>query len=135
MSVFAGPIQNTGGTFLLSFFSDVFIKCWVIEIDIFLIHFLFAESQTFAKALEMNDFSFTQKTNDVVYIRIIAKPENIVIGFSRLLFCCNDIRATSLKLPMYGNRHVLFSTGTFSYINSLNKETRHLMRQTSGGDV
>ena len=42
----------------------------------------------------MHDFALAEEFNDVVYVGIIAKPENIIVGDSRLLLCCYRSRAT-----------------------------------------
>ena len=42
---------------------------------------------SFAKPLIMHDFALAEEFYDVVYIGIVAKPENIVVGDSRLLLC------------------------------------------------
>ena len=41
----------------------------------------------FAKPLEMDNFTLTQETDDVVYIGIVREAENIVIGDAGFLLC------------------------------------------------
>ena len=46
------------------------------------------------EALEMNDLAGTQELNDVVHVRVVAEPQNVVVGNTRFLFCGNHIRTT-----------------------------------------
>ena len=67
-------------------FAGIPIKCGIIEIDIFLIHFFLTLTQAFAEALEMDDLPLTQEANDVVYVGIVGKAKDVVIGFAGFLF-------------------------------------------------
>ena len=49
-------------------------------VDIFLIQLLPQELHRFAKALEMHDFPFPKEFDNIIYIRVIGKPQDIVIG-------------------------------------------------------
>ena len=51
----------------------------------------------FAKALEMYNLPLPQELNNIIYIRVIAKAKNVVIGDAGLLLCCNHESATSYK--------------------------------------
>ena len=42
----------------------------------------------FAKALEVNNFTFTQEFNYIVNIRIVGNAKNVVVGCTCFLFCC-----------------------------------------------
>ena len=70
------------------------IKGRICEIYILLIHFFFGQPQPFAKALEVDDLSGPEKLDDVIHIRVIRKPQNIVVGNPGLLLCCNCAKAT-----------------------------------------
>ena len=70
------------------------IKCRVVQIDIFRVHLFFAQAQALTKALEVYDLTFTQKTDDVVYIGVVTQTENIVVGFAGLLLCCKGNETT-----------------------------------------
>ena len=48
------------------------VKGGIVEIDVFLIHFFFAQAKTLAKALEMDDLALAQEADDVVHIGVIA---------------------------------------------------------------
>ena len=62
------------------------VKCRIHKVNIFLIQLFPQKLNCFAKALEMNDFPFPEELNHIIHIRIIRKPQNIVIGCSCLLF-------------------------------------------------
>ncbi len=40
-----------------------------------------------AEALEMHDLALTEELNDLVDVRIVAQPENIVVGCAGFLLC------------------------------------------------
>ena len=63
------------------------VKGWVGEIYVFLIHFIFRKPDRFAETLKMNDFPFTEKSNNIVHVGIVTQPEDIIIGHSGLLLC------------------------------------------------
>ena len=44
-------------------------------------------SHSFAEALVVNDLTLAQKSDNVVYVGIVAEPEDIVIGDTCLLLC------------------------------------------------
>ena len=65
----------------------LFVERGVDKIDVFLVHFILGQSQTFAKPLEVDDLSGPEKFDDIVYIRIIGEAQDIIIGDSSLLLC------------------------------------------------
>ena len=44
-------------------------------------------SHSFAKTLEVHDFSLTQKFDYVIDIGVVRQAKNIIIGYSCLLLC------------------------------------------------
>lgn len=40
-----------------------------------------------AEALEMHDFSRTEKLDDFVYIGVVGEPQNVVVGRAGFLLC------------------------------------------------
>ena len=71
-----------------------FVKGWVCEINVPGIHLLFAQAQALAKTLEMDNFPLTQETDDVVYVRVVGQPQNVIIGKTGFLLWCNHESAT-----------------------------------------
>ena len=61
-------------------------------VDILLIQFLPKELHGFAKPLEVDNFPFAKELDHIVYIRIIGKPQNIVIGDPCLLLGSQVLR-------------------------------------------
>lgn len=55
----------------------------------------------FAKSLEVHDLPLPQELDHIVHIRIVTEPKNVVIRDSRLLLCCNCVRITALKNPVF----------------------------------
>ena len=75
---------------------ELFVKGRVDQIDVFLVHPVLRQPQSLAEALEVDDFPGTQEFNDVVDIRIVGEPQNIVVGDAGLLLCCDRVRTTFL---------------------------------------
>ena len=65
------------------------------EVDVFGVHALLAQAQALAKALEVDDLPLPQEADDVVHVRVVGQAEDIVVGLSCLLFCCDLVRTTS----------------------------------------
>ena len=63
------------------------IKRRIHIIDILLIQLLAEQFHCLAKSLEVYDFPFAQEFDDIVHIRVIAEPQNVVIGDPCFLFC------------------------------------------------
>ncbi len=53
--------------------------------------------ERFPKPLEMHDFPLPQIFNNLIDIRVIGNPENIVVRCPCFLFCCNHVRTTNLE--------------------------------------
>ena len=75
------PPDDSGGVFL-------FVEGGVHIVDVFLVHLLTGQLQALAEALEMHHFPGPQELDDVVDVRIIAEPQDVVVGGAGLLLCC-----------------------------------------------
>ena len=64
------------------------IEAGVDIVNIFLIHPFLGKAEAFAEALEMNDLTRPQELDHIVDIRIIRQTQNIVVGDTGFLFCC-----------------------------------------------
>ena len=51
-----------------------------------MIQFFTEQLRRLAETLKVYDFSFTQKFDSIIHIRVITEPKNIVVGYSRFLF-------------------------------------------------
>ena len=78
----------------LGLYGGLLVKSRISEVDVFGVHLFLAKPQTLAKPLEVYDFPLPQKADDIVYVRIVGKTQNVVIGEAGFLFCCNGVRAT-----------------------------------------
>ena len=79
------------------------VKGGVDGIEVFLIHFFYCPSQALAKALVMDNFPLPQKADNVVYVRVIAETQNVVVGGSGLLFCSHIFRKVCNDVDLYGH--------------------------------
>lgn len=79
----------------------LFVKCGIHIIDVFLIHFVFCETQTLAESLEVNDFPRPQELDGIIDIRVVGETEDIVIGDAGLLFWCDCVRTTFLPFSRF----------------------------------
>ena len=96
------------------------IKCWIHGIYVFLIQFLPEKLNCFAETLEVYDFPFPKEFNDIVYIRIVRKAQDIIIGHPCLLFWHGKIIATK-NILKFGNKRLISAilSSNSSYISVL----------------
>ena len=82
----------------------LFIKGRIEKIYVLLVHFVLGNLQALAKALEVDDLTFPQETDDIVYIGIIAEPQDVIIGDTGFLLCCKVFRqiADHIALDCHG---------------------------------
>ena len=73
------------------------VEAGVDIVDVFFVQPVLDQPQSLAEALEVDDFPGTQEFNDVVDIRIVGEPQNIVVGDAGLLLCC-DRTGTTLEM-------------------------------------
>ena len=71
-----------------------FIESRVHIVNIFRIHFVFCQPQSFAEALEVNNFPGPEKFDDVADVRVVGEAEDIVVGYAGFLLWCNHESAT-----------------------------------------
>ena len=72
----------------------LFIKRRIGRIEILLIHLFYGAAKPLSEALIMDYFPLPQELYDVVYVRIIAEPQDIVIGRARFLLWGDFVRTT-----------------------------------------
>lgn len=63
-------------------------------------------AERFAKPLIMNHFPLSQEANGIRHLRILYQAQNIVVGDSCFLFCCNHVRThltVSIKMLRNSN--------------------------------
>lgn len=77
-------------------FSQLHIDGRIHKIYVFLVQLFPQQLNRFAKPLEMDDLALPQEFDDVIYIRIIRQPQNVVIGHSGFLLCCNLTKTTAI---------------------------------------
>ena len=63
------------------------IECRIHGVDILLVELLAQQFYRFTKTLEMHHFAFTQETDHIIDIRIIRKPQDVIVGDACLLLC------------------------------------------------
>lgn len=74
------------------------IKCRIGHIDVLLIHLFRRQTQRLAEALVVHDLALTQKPDHIRHIRVVAKPQNVVIGLARLLLWGDLVSTTYTKI-------------------------------------
>ena len=57
------------------------------KIDILLVELFAQQLDSLAEALEMHDLALTEEADDVVHIRVVGKPQDVVVGQAGLLLC------------------------------------------------
>lgn len=71
-----------------------YIEFRIDGIEVFTVQMILNDSKAFTKTLIMNDFTCTQEADRFTYLRVLDKPQDIIVGGSGFLFCCNLIRTT-----------------------------------------
>lgn len=80
----------------------LFIKARICRIVIFTVKSICYKPQALAEALIMNNLTLPQKFYRLNNIRIVNKPQNIIIGYSCFLLCCKHPRTTiGLKIGVF----------------------------------
>ena len=72
----------------------LFVEAGIEIVDILFVQFVFGQAQSLAEALEVNDLPLTQEADDVVDIRIVGHAQDVVVGDTGLLLCCDGVRTT-----------------------------------------
>ncbi len=87
------------------FFCVLSIEGGIVRVEILAVRLILCDAEGLAEALEMGHFSLTEEFDRLSHIGIIHKTQDIVVGDTRLLLCCNCISTTFLEIPMnfYGN--------------------------------
>ncbi len=78
-----------------SLLSTVLVKCRIAGVKIPGVQIVLCYAQSFAESLKMNNFPFSQELYRITYIRIVSKPEDIVVGCTCLLLCCHVLSKVS----------------------------------------
>ena len=85
----------------LGLYGGLLVKSRVGEVDVFRVHLSLAKPQTLAEPLEVHDLPLPKEADDIVYVRVVGKTQNVVIGEAGLLFCCDGVRTTFLEAVIY----------------------------------
>lgn len=72
----------------------------VDRVDVFAVKPILNVTECFTETLEVYYLALTKESYCVLYIRVINKPQDIVIGCACLLFCCELIRRTRCEKPL-----------------------------------
>jgi len=66
----------------------------VYRINILLIEPVSHEAECFAETLIVDDLSLAQEADCVIDVRVVGKPQDVIVGFAGFLFCCYNVRMT-----------------------------------------
>ena len=100
------------------FLSD--IKCGVHKVHVLLVQFFPQQLHSFTEPLEVDNFPFPQELNNIVHIRIVGKPQDIVIGHPSFLLWHGKIIATKYILKFWNKRLIsAILSSNSSYISVL----------------
>lgn len=75
----------------------LFVERGIHEIEVLLIHLFLGKAQPLAKALEVYQLALAQELDHIVHIRIVRQTQDVVVGNTRFLLCCNFVRTTDPK--------------------------------------
>ncbi len=80
---------------LITAFSRIFPVKFRIEcIKVFAVQSVLDDPETFTESLIMYDFPLAQEPDRVGYVRFAYQTQDIIIGSSGLLFCCDLVKTT-----------------------------------------
>ena len=65
------------------------IKRRIHIINVLLIELFAQELKRFTKSLEVNDLTLPKEFDNIIYIRVVAQAQDVVIGHPCLLFWCD----------------------------------------------
>ena len=82
------------------------IDGWVHKVYVLLVQFFAQQLHSLAEALEMNDLPLPQEFDDIVDVRIVGKPQDIVIGDPSLLLWHAKITGTIIYRYI-GNKRLI----------------------------
>lgn len=89
------------GLFYTKSFLIYFIKGGVPTIEVLCIGIVLCDSDCFTETLIVCQFPLPQELNGIANIRVINQTQNIIIGNPRFLLCCNFVKTTGLKNPVF----------------------------------
>ena len=75
-------------------------------VDVSLVQLPAQQLDGFAKPLEVDDLPLPQELDDIVHIRIIAEPENVVVGYSCLLLW-HAAKLTTIKNTNFEDKRLI----------------------------
>lgn len=82
--------ENPHTVFYISWYysaAAVFVKPGIAGVVILAVKLIGYKAQAFTETLEVNDFTGTKELDNIIYVGVIGKTENIIIGLSCLLLC------------------------------------------------
>ncbi len=65
------------------------IKCRIHAVNILLIQLFAQKLDGFSKTLEVYNLPFPKEPDHIIHIRVIAEPEDVIIGHPGLLLWCD----------------------------------------------
>lgn len=71
-----------------------FVERRVERVEVAAVQSVLQYAQTFAESLVMNKLAFAQEFDRVAHVGIVREAENVIVGQTRFLLCCNHIRTT-----------------------------------------
>ena len=71
----------------------LFVEGGVHIVDVLLVHLLPGQLQSLAEALEVHHFPGPQELDDVVHVRVVAEPQDVIVGGAGLLLRCDGAGA------------------------------------------
>ena len=83
-----------------AFFS---VKRTVAGIVILPVQLIHGKSQSLSEALIVNDLTFPEKTDYIIYIRVIAQPQDIIIRYASLLLGGKIFVEVGQDIPCYAD--------------------------------
>src|SRR5699024_8478996 len=78
-----------------------FVKGRIHIVDVLLAQLIFGQTQTFSKSLEVDDLPGSEEFDDVVDVRVVAQPQNIVVGNAGLLLCRQVLGKVGDQIALY----------------------------------
>ena len=86
--------QIKGNANAFPFFCVLFVERGVEGVEVARIKVILRDAQGIGEALIVHDLALTQIAQRVQHVGVIAQTEQVVVGYTRLLLCCNGKSAS-----------------------------------------
>lgn len=75
------------------------VESGVVGVEVLRVQIVLYDAKRVAETLEVRDFPCAQEAYRVAHVRVVGEAEDVVVGQTRLLLCCNLVKLTVSESP------------------------------------